>query len=62
MKCERILCAVDFSPDSLQAFRIAAEMAQPHSGALLVLHVFEALPAVSSDALIEINQRANTMP
>ena len=26
MKFERILCAVDFSPDSLEAFRVAADM------------------------------------
>ena len=59
MSFERILCAVDFSPDSLQAFCVAVEMARPHSGSLLVFHVIEAQPAVSPDALIEINKRAN---
>jgi universal stress protein A len=59
MKFERILCAVDFSSDSLEAFRVAVDMAQLHPGSLLVLHVIEAQPAVSPDALLEINKRAN---
>jgi hypothetical protein len=42
MQFERILCAVDFSPDSLQAFGVALKMARFHRGALLVFHVIEA--------------------
>jgi universal stress protein A len=59
MKFERILCAVDFSPDSLQAFAVATEMARLHKGALLVFHVIEAQPTVLPDALIRINKEAN---
>lgn len=59
LRFERILCAVDFSPDSLEGFRVAAEMARLYSSALLVFHVIEAQPSVSPDALIEINRRAN---
>ena len=58
MKFERILCAVDFSPDSLEAFRVAGDMARQYGGALLVFHAIEAQPAVAPDALIEINKRA----
>jgi nucleotide-binding universal stress UspA family protein len=59
MKFERILCAVDFSPDSVEAFRVAADMARQYGDALLVFHVIEAQPALSPDALVEINKRAN---
>ena len=59
MKFERILCAVDFSPDSLQAFAVAMEMARLHSGTLLVFHVIEAQPTVLADALVMINKKAN---
>jgi universal stress protein A len=59
IKFERILCAVDFSPDSLEAFRAAIEMARLYSGELLVFHVIEPQPSVSPDALIEINKKAN---
>jgi universal stress protein A len=59
MKFDRILGAVDFSLDSLEAFRAAAEMAQLYSGSLLLLHVIEAQPSVSPDALVEINKRAS---
>jgi universal stress protein A len=59
MQFERILCAVDFSPDSLQAFGVAVKMARFHRGALLVFHVIEAQPMVTADALIRINKEAN---
>jgi nucleotide-binding universal stress UspA family protein len=59
MKFERILCAVDFSPDSLQAFAVAMEMVRFHQGAVLVFHVIEAQPTVTADALIKINKEAN---
>lgn len=55
----RILCAVDFSPDSLAAFRAAAALAQLSSGELLVFHVVEPQPSLSPDALIELNKRAS---
>jgi nucleotide-binding universal stress UspA family protein len=54
----RILCAVDFSPDSVEAFRLAVEMARLSSGELLVFHVVEPQPSLSPDALIEINKEA----
>src|SRR5690242_13117987 len=47
MPFRRILSAVDFSPDSVAAFRVAVEMARLHDGSLHVLHVVEAQPAVS---------------
>jgi universal stress protein A len=59
MQFERILCAVDFSPDSLQAFGVAVKAARIHRGALLVFHVIEAQPMVTADALIRINKEAN---
>jgi nucleotide-binding universal stress UspA family protein len=59
MQFERILCAVDFSPDSLQAFGVAVKMVRFHRGALLVFHVIEAQPMVTADALIRINKEAN---
>jgi nucleotide-binding universal stress UspA family protein len=58
MKFARILCAVDFSPDSTEAFRIAGDLARRYRGALLVLHAIEAQPVLAPDALIEINKRA----
>jgi nucleotide-binding universal stress UspA family protein len=59
MKFERILCAVDFSHDSLQAFAVATEMARFHAGELLVFHVIEAQPTVAANVLIKINKEAN---
>jgi nucleotide-binding universal stress UspA family protein len=58
MPFTRILCAVDFSPDSLAAFRVAAEMAQLHSGSLHTLHVIEAQPNVPGEALLRIVEKA----
>jgi nucleotide-binding universal stress UspA family protein len=59
MLFKRILCALDFSPDSLNAFRVAVEMARLHSGSLHLFHVMEAQPALSGEALIEILETAN---
>jgi nucleotide-binding universal stress UspA family protein len=59
MPFTRILCAVDFSPQSLEAFRVAAEMARLHSGSLHVLHVMDAQAHVSGEALIRIVETAN---
>jgi hypothetical protein len=39
--------AVDFSRESLEAFRVAVEMARLHSRALYIFHVIEAQPVVS---------------
>jgi nucleotide-binding universal stress UspA family protein len=44
MAFNRILCAVDFSETSLEAFRRAAEMARRFASSLYVLHVIEARP------------------
>ena len=46
MPFKRILCAVDFSPDSLEAFSLAVETAKLHSAALHLLHVIEAQPVL----------------
>jgi nucleotide-binding universal stress UspA family protein len=48
MAFNRILCAVDFSETSLEAFRRAAEMARRFASSLYVLHVIEARPVVSN--------------
>jgi nucleotide-binding universal stress UspA family protein len=47
MAFKRILCAVDFSETSLEAFRLAAEIARQFASRLYVLHVIEARPVVS---------------
>ena len=60
MPFKRILCAVDFSPGSLEAFRIAVEMARLHSAALHLFHAIEAQPAGSDELVIAIVQKANT--
>ena len=48
MAFKRILCAVDFSETSLEAFRRAAEMARRFASSLYVLHVIEARPVVQA--------------
>lgn len=60
MPFKRILSAVDFSANSLEAFRIAAEMTSVHSASLLLLHVIEALPSGPGEATVEFVQQANT--
>jgi universal stress protein A len=59
MRFKRILCAVDFSPDSLEAFRVAVETARLHSGSLHIFHVIEAQPAVPPQVEIRIVEEAN---
>jgi universal stress protein A len=59
MPFKQILCAVDFSRDSLEAFRAAAEIARLHSGRLHLFHVVEAQPAAPAEVTLEILQRAN---
>ena len=59
MPFKRILTADDFSPNSLEAFRVAAEMASVHSAALHLLHVIEALPSGPGEATMEFVQKAN---
>jgi nucleotide-binding universal stress UspA family protein len=59
MPFKRILTAVDFSANSLEAFRIAAEMASVHSATLHLLHVIEALPSGPGEATMEFVQKAN---
>ena len=51
MPFKRILCAVDFSPDSVEAFRIAVELTRLYSASLHVLHVLEAQPATPTDSV-----------
>jgi universal stress protein A len=55
----RILCAVDFSRDSLEAFRAAVELSRLHSGAVHVLHVIEAQLPGSGEVIIELTKKAN---
>ena len=47
MAFNRILCAVDFSETSLEAFQQAVELARLFASHLYVLHVIEARPVVS---------------
>jgi universal stress protein A len=60
MPFKQILCAVDFSRDSLEAVRAAAEIARLHSARLHLFHVVEAQPAASAKVTLEILRRANT--
>jgi universal stress protein A len=59
MPFKQILCAVDFSHDSLAAVRAASEVARLHSARLHLFHVVEAQPAASAEVTLEILQRAN---
>jgi nucleotide-binding universal stress UspA family protein len=59
MSFKRILAAVDFSPDSVEGFRIAVEMSSVPAAALHLLHVIEARPTVPVDAASEIVEEAN---
>jgi nucleotide-binding universal stress UspA family protein len=59
MPFKRILIAVDFSANSLEAFRVATEMASVQSASLHLLHVIEALPS-AGEATVEFVQKANT--
>ena len=60
MPFKRVLCAVDFSRDSLEGFRLAIEIARLHCGALHLFHVIEGQPAVPAEVTLEILNRANT--
>jgi universal stress protein A len=55
----RILCAVDFSRDSLEAFHAAIDMARLRPGFLHVLHVIETQPPGSGEVIIELTKKAN---
>jgi universal stress protein A len=46
---ERILCPIDFSEASMRALTYALSLAQEADASLLLMHVVEALPLVSSD-------------
>ena len=59
MPFKRILITVDFSPNSLEAFRVAADMASVHSASLHLLHVIEAWPAAPGEAAVVFVQKAN---
>jgi nucleotide-binding universal stress UspA family protein len=56
---KRILCAVDFSSDSVAAFGVAIEMARLYSGSLHLFHAIEPQPTVSAEVMLEIVRRAN---
>ena len=60
MAFERILCAIDFSDDSLAAFQRAVELAQHESTKLFLLHALEAQP-VTTDWLGEDNLGQETI-
>ena len=57
---DRILAAVDFSPDSIGGVRAAAETARLHSAALLVFHVIEAEPSPApAGTVLTLIEKAN---
>jgi len=66
MTFKRVLCGVDFSRGSLEAFRIAVEIARMYGGSLHLIHIIEAQPVVSEwlaiDAMgkmtVEIGEKA----
>ena len=66
MAFKRILCAVDFSETSLEAFRRAAEIARRFASNFYVLHVIEARPVapylIGGDAVgemaVELEEKA----
>ena len=60
MPFDRILAAVDFSPNSLDAFRVALDLARLCSASLHLLHVIEPQPAVTGEAAMDLVQKANT--
>jgi nucleotide-binding universal stress UspA family protein len=65
MPFRRILCAVDFSPDSVSAFRVAVDLARLHPASLHVLHVIEAEPVAvlpiqgAGELMVRIVAQAN---
>jgi nucleotide-binding universal stress UspA family protein len=67
MPFKRILCAVDFSRDSVEGFHVAVELARAQSAYLHVLHVSEAQPVVSEwlpigglgEVAIQIEEKAS---
>jgi nucleotide-binding universal stress UspA family protein len=57
---KRILCAVDFSPDSVEAFTVAVKMARREPAALHLLHVIEAEPVVNvGEVVVRVVENAN---
>src|SRR5262245_10111101 len=66
MAFKRILCAVDFSETSLEAFQQAIELARLSASHLYVLHVIEARPVVpnligideAGEMAVEIEEKA----
>jgi nucleotide-binding universal stress UspA family protein len=60
MPFQKILCAVDFSSDSVEAFGVAVELSRLYSASLHVLHVLEAQPNSTGEQLVETIERANT--
>jgi nucleotide-binding universal stress UspA family protein len=59
MPFNRVLCAVDFSPDSLEAFRVAVEITRLCDASLHLFHVMEPPPALTGEALMQLVQKAN---
>ncbi len=60
MAFKRILCAVDFSRDSVAAFNVGVQMARRDAAALHVFHVIEAEPSVSvGEAVVRVLEQAN---
>ncbi|UCF35549.1 MAG: universal stress protein [Acidobacteriota bacterium] len=66
MSFKRILCAVDFSPRSNQAFDEAVQLAQANKAKLFILHAIEVQPLASgwfepdglSDLTLQVEEKA----
>ena len=56
---KRILCAVDFSRGSVEAFRVAIQTAKLHGATLHLFHVIEPLPSGTGELIVEIVAKAN---
>jgi len=54
MPFKRILCAVDFSRESLTALRVAVELAHLYSGSLCIFHAVETQPVISELVPIKV--------
>jgi nucleotide-binding universal stress UspA family protein len=56
---KRVLCAVDFSRGSVEAFAVAIQTAKLQGAALHLFHVIEALPSGTGELMVQIVARAS---
>jgi len=51
MNVKRILCGVDFSGESVRAFKTAVSLARRMESEILVVHVIEPIPILENDVM-----------